>query len=172
MSHEHGSMFADPRFWVGAAFVIFFLIFGRKLWSILTAMLDKRALQIRAELDEAARLRSEAEALLADAKVRREVTLQEAEAMLSHARDEAVRLGQVARADAAVAAARREHLAMERIGAAEKAAVTEVRLAAADVAARAAGQVIAETFGPEPDAHLIDLAIQGLPAALAGRRAA
>lgn len=172
MEHQHESLLADPRFWVGVAFVIFFVIFGRKLWSVLTSALDKRTLQVRAELDEAARLRKEAEALLADAKERREVALREAQAMLAQARDEAVRVGEAARAEAATAATRREQLAMDRIAAAEKAAVSEVRLAAADVAARAAGQVIAESFGHDADSHLIDHAIQGLPIALSGRRAA
>ena len=171
MEH-HKTLLADPRFWVAVAFTLFFVIFGRKIFGTLGALLDRRALAIRAELDEAARLRQEAEALLVDAQRRREAALQEAETMLANARAEAGRVADAARADAAAAATRRERLAMERIAAAEKAAVTDVRLAAAEIAARAAGQVIAEGFGPEADAQLIDRAIQGLPAALSGRRAA
>jgi len=172
MEHQHESLFADPRLWVGVAFTIFFLIFGRKLWAAVTGMLDKRAIQIRNELDEAARLRSEAEALLVDAKAQREAAMRDAESMLSAARHEAIRVGEAARAEAAAAAARRERMALDRISAAEKAAVTDVRLAAADVAARAAGEVIARGFGAEADGHLIDQSIQNLPAALSGRRAA
>jgi F-type H+-transporting ATPase subunit b len=172
MEHQHDNLLADPRFWVGVAFIVFFLIFGRKLWSVLTTILDKRAQQVRAELDEAARLRTEAEALLADAKERRSAAFREAKTMLEQAREEAARVADAARIEAAATASRREQLAIERISAAEKAAVSEVRLAAADVATRAAGQVIAESFSPEADASLIDHAIQGLPSALAGRRAA
>lgn len=172
MEHHHDSLFADPRFWVGVAFVVFFVIFGRKAWGILTAILDKRGLQIRAELDEAARLRREAEALLVDAKAQRETALREAESMLAHARKEAARVGEAARDEAAAAATRRERMAMDRISAAEKAAISDVRLAAADIAARAAGQVIAESFDGAADGHLIDQSIQGLPAALASRHAA
>ena len=172
MEHHHESLFADPRTWVGVAFVIFFVIFGRKIWVAITAMLDKRAIEIRAELDEAARLRREAEAMLKDARAQREAALREAETMLTHARTEAARVAEAARADAAGAATRRERMALDRIAAAEKAAVSDVRLAAADVAARAAEQVIAQGFGSDADAELIDRAIQGLPAALAGRRAA
>ena len=172
MEHHHDSLLADPRTWVGVAFTIFFLIFGRKIWAAVTAILDKRAETIRSELDEASRLRREAEALLADAKVRREAALRDAETMLAHAREEALQVGQTARADAIAAATRRERMAMDRITAAEKAAVTDVRIAAADIAARAAHLVIQQTLDHEADAHLIDRAIQGLPAALAGRRAA
>ena len=172
MEHHHDSLFGDPRTWVGIAFLIFFVIFGRKLWAVLTGILDKRAETIRAELDEASRLRREAEAMLKDARAQREAALKEAETMLAHAREESVRVAEAARVEAAAAATRRERMAMDRIGAAEKAAITDVRMAAADIAARAAEQVIAQGFGAEADSHLIDRAIQGLPAALAGRRAA
>ena len=111
-------------------------------------------------------------AMLADARTRREQALADAERMLENARVEAARVGDAARAEAASSAARRERMALDRIGAAEKAAVTDVRLAAADIAARAAHEVIAQGLTPDADAGLIDRAIQGLPAALAGRRAA
>jgi len=68
--HEE-SFWAEPRNWVALAFVIFFVLFGKKLWSALAAMLDDRAAKVRTELDEAARLRREAEAMLRDAEKRR-----------------------------------------------------------------------------------------------------
>ena len=171
MEH-HESFFGNPRTWIGLAFIIFYLIFGRKLWAAITSMLDKRAVDIQAELNEASRLRAEAEKMLQDATAQREQALQDAQAMLEHARAEAAQVAETARADAAEAALRRERMAMDRIGAAEKAAVTDVRQAAAEIAARAAEQVIAQGFGADADAQLVDRAIQGLPSALAGRRAA
>lgn len=172
MEHHHASLFADPRSWVGIAFIIFFVIFGRKLWGVLTAILDKRAETIRSELDEAARLRREAEAMLADAKAQRVAARRDAEAMIARAHEEAARVAEVARADAFAAATRRERTAMDRIAAAEKAAVTDVQLAAATIAARAAGDVIEHTFDATADAPLIDRAISGLSVALSDRRAA
>ena len=56
--------FAEPRNWVVLAFFLFFIIFGKKLWSALAGMLDARAASVRAEMDEAARLKSEAQAML------------------------------------------------------------------------------------------------------------
>lgn len=170
--HGHDTFFGNPRTWIGVAFIIFFVIFGRMFWRSVTRMLDKRAEAIRAELDGAARLRREAEMLLNDAKRHRAQAMQDAEAMLARAHEEAGRVAGAARQEAAAAATRRERMAMDRIGAAEKAAITEVRLAAADVAARAAERIIATGFGAADDAPLIDRAIQGLPAALSGRRAA
>ena len=164
--HEHGSLFADPRTWVAIAFIIFTAIFARRAIIAVTGLLDARAAGIRRELDEAARLRREAEAMLADATARREAALRDAQTMLAQAHQEAQRVAEAARTDAAAAATRREKLAMDRIGAAEKAAVTDVRLAAADIATRAAADVLRTGLSAEDDAHLIDAGIQGLPTAL------
>jgi F-type H+-transporting ATPase subunit b len=166
------SFLADPRSWVAAAFVIFLVLFGRRLWQALAGMLDKRTESVRAELDEAGRLRREAEAMLADATRQREAAIDEARALLDGARAEAQRLSREAADDARAAARRREKMAVDRIAAAEKAAVDEVRITAADVACVAAARVIREGLTPEGDAALIDHAITGLAAALSPRRAA
>lgn len=170
--HHYDSIWADPRTWVGVAFLLFFVLFGRKIVTTVLGILDKRAQGIRHELEQASRLRHEAEAMLTDANAQREIAQRDAQAMLEQARAEAQRVAETTRADAAASAARREQMALDRIGAAEKAAVTDVRLAAADIAGRAAERVLAEGFSADADADLIDRAIQGLPTALASRRAA
>ena len=170
--HEEPGFFAEPRNWVILAFVVFFVLFGKKLWSALTQMLDDRAAKVRAELDEAARLRQEAEAMLRDAETRRAEALREAQALIAGAKVEAERDAAAAAAEAEASAKRREQMAMDRIAAAEKAAVDEVRLTAAEVATAAARQVIAEGLSADADARLIDHAITQLPSALASRRAA
>ena len=171
MEH-HESFWADPRTWVAVAFTIFFVIFGRTIVETVTGILDKRADDVRRELAAASALRTEAEAMLRDATAQRDAALRDAKAMMEQARGEAARVADAARTDAATAAKRREQTAIDRIAAAEKAAVTDVRLAAADIAARATQHVLTESFDAGADAPLIDRAIQGLPAALAARRAA
>ncbi len=158
--------FSDSRNWVGIAFVLFFLLFGRKLWGALAGLLDARAEAVRKELAEAAALRREAEALLADAKQRREAALADAKALIAGARAEAERLTAAAAAEAEASARRREQMALDRIAAAEKAAVDDVRMTAADIATVAARSVIADGLGAADDQRLIDTAIAGLPAAL------
>jgi F-type H+-transporting ATPase subunit b len=166
------SFFAEPRNWVALAFIVFFALFGRKLWGAIAALLDDRAVKIRAELDEAARLRREAEAMLKDAQARRDAALTDAKRLLDGAKAEAARLAQAAAADAEASARRREQMAMDRIAAAEKAAVDEVRTTAVEVATVAARQVISDGLSAEADGRLIDRAITQLPAALAQRRVA
>lgn len=162
----HESFFADPHHWVYIAFAIFVLLFGRKLWGVLAAILDQRAEAIRNELAEAQRLRHEAAAMLTDATARRTTALAEAKELLEGAHAEAARLAQAAGEEAKSAAARREQQAMDRIAAAEKAAVDEVRIAAAEVAAAAARTVIQAELSAESGASLVDTAIAGLPTAL------
>ena len=95
-----------------------------------------------------------------------EVDGAEAKRMLEYAHEEALRVAATARADAEAAGRRRERLAMDRISAAEQAAVRDVRVTAAEVASAAAERMIAEGLTADADAALIDRAISGLPAAL------
>lgn len=158
--------FSESRNWVGIAFFLFFVLFGRKLWAALAGMLDARAEAVRKELNEAAALRREAETMLAEASRQRDSALADAKALIEGAKVEAARLSQAAAAEAEAAATRRERMALDRIAAAEKAAVDEMRMIAADLATNAARAVIAEDFSAERDGALIDRAIADLPSAL------
>jgi F-type H+-transporting ATPase subunit b len=170
--HSEGSFFSEPRTWVVIAFFLFFILFGKKLWGALAGMLDARAVSVKAELEEASRLRREAESMLRDAEKQRADALADAKALIDGARAEASRVSAAAAAEAEASAKRREQMAIDRIAAAEKAAVDDVRLTAADVATNAARQVLAEGLTASADAQLIDQAITQLPSALASRRAA
>lgn len=156
----------SPEFWVLVSFVLFFVLFGGRLWSAVADVLDNRARLIHTELAEAQRLRNEAETMLAGAQRARTEALNEAEKVLARGRAEATRLAQAAATEAEASAKRRERLALDRIAAAEKAAVTEVRQTAADIATTAAGRVIAEGLGEDVEATILDRAIADLPRAL------
>ncbi len=170
--HHYDSFWENPANWVLISFILFFVLFGRKIWAALAGMLDDRAATVKAELEEAAKLRREAEAMLRDAEKRRAEAVSEATSLIAGAQAEAARVSAAATAEAAASAKRREQMAIDRIAAAEKAAVDEVRLTAAEIATTAARQVIAEGLTAEAGAALIDHAISQLPAALAARRAA
>jgi F-type H+-transporting ATPase subunit b len=162
----------EPRFWYSVAFVLFFVLFGSRIWRPLAAMLDNRAVMVRAELDGAARLRREAEAMLAEARQEREAAMDDARRMIENAKVEAQRIAEAAKREGDLVAARRERMAHDRIAASERAAVTEIRMIAAEIATQAARAVVADSLGAEGDAALIDRAIAGLPAAFATRIAA
>lgn len=159
----------NPRSWVSLAFVIFFVVFGRKIWAALTGLLDNHTKAVQSRLDEATRLRAEAEAMLTVARARQAQAEAEAQALIEGAHRQAAEVTEAARAEAVSAAARRERMATDRIAAAEKAAVAEVRAAAVEIATEAASRIMAS--GVAGDAEIVDRSIAGLPAAL-GRRAA
>jgi F-type H+-transporting ATPase subunit b len=159
-------MLMNPEVYVLVAFLIFFGVFGGKIWSAFAAILDGRANAIRVELEEAGRLRSEAEQMLRDAHAAREEALTEARDILARSRAEAVRVAAEAEAEAEASAKRRERMALDRISAAEKAALTDVRQTAAEVAAEATRAVISASLSVEGDAKLVDHAIASLPKAL------
>ena len=168
---HHASFFAEPASWVAIAFVIFFVLFGRKMWTAITAILDTRAANVRAELDEAARLKREAHRLLIEATAQRQQATADAAQLVEGAQAEAARITATAAEDARVSGVRREKMATERIAAAEKAAIHEVRTAATEIATRAAIAVMSSTLDAQADAALIDGAIARLPAALTRRAA-
>jgi F-type H+-transporting ATPase subunit b len=153
-------------FWVTVAVLAFLLIFGRKLTGPVNGMLDGRAAAIRAALDEAAQLKAEAEALLADAKRRQEQAIADAKQILASAHAEAERMAEELTREAEATARRRKQMAQDRIAAAEKAALQDVSNIAVDVATAAVSQLLRNGFAADKENGMIDHAIAGIPAAL------
>src|SRR5262249_50792139 len=129
----------------------------------LVGALDQRSLRIESELDEARRLREEAERLLADYQRREREAAAEAEAIVAAARAEAERIAAQAARDLEQSVARRQQLAEERIAQAEAKAVDEIRSVAVDVAIGAAREVIVSELDTQRGDALIDSAIAALP---------
>ena len=153
----------DPTTWVALAFVIFVALIAWKAWPGMMKGLDARAAKIKAELDEAERLRDEAQKLLADYQRKQKEALAEAEAMIRQAEEEAKRMRAKAEAELDASIKRREKQALDRIAQAEAAAAAEVRNLAVDVAVAAAAKVLAQGQDPARAAQRIDAAIADLP---------
>lgn len=159
-------MFNDPSFWTAAAFFVFIgLLAYLKTGAKAAAALDARAEKIRSELDEAERLKTEAQDLLADYRKRRREAAKEAEDIIAAAQEEARRMLDQGKARLEESLKRREKLAMDRIARAETAAQAEVRAHAVEIAVSAAQSVLAGISGPAAD-RLIDSAVKALPGKL------
>ena len=139
-------MLNEPEFWVAVAFVIFVgvLIYVGAHRKIFEA-LDQRSARIKAELDEARRLRDEAQTLLAEYQRKQGEAEREAEAIIAEAKAEAERVAAEARGKMEEFVARRTKLAETKIGQAEAQALADVRAAAADAAVAAAEKILRET---------------------------
>jgi len=145
---EHGGgIFSDPAFWVGVAFVLFFVLAGKVMWKRVSDMLDKRTAAIVKALGDAQRLRDEA----LQAKQEADRTLAQATteggAIIQHARDEAQRMQAKAAASLQAAVALREQQALDRIAQSETAATKQVRDTAVDVALSATRALLREQVG-------------------------
>jgi F-type H+-transporting ATPase subunit b len=153
--------------WVALAMIaVIAIMIWKKVPAIIGAALDKKIALIRDQLAEASRLRAEAEALKAEYEAKATAAAAEAEAMLVHAREEADSILVQAKADAATLIERRGRVAEDKIAAAERAAIAEVRAKAASAAAAAAAALIAERHDAGADKPLVDQTISGLGARL------
>ena len=136
-------MSLDASFWATVALVLFFvLIFYLNVPGMMTKGLDNRADKIRNDLDEARKLREEAQSLLAEYQRKRKEAEQEAEAIVTAARREAEALSADAERKIEDYVTRRTALAEQKIAQAEGQAVAEVKAAAVDLAVEATQSLI------------------------------
>jgi F-type H+-transporting ATPase subunit b len=160
-------MLGMAEFWVAVAFVVFVAILVYyKVPALIAKALDDRAEAIRKELDEARRLREEAQNLLADYQKKHRNVGQEAEAIVDQARREAEALAQETRASLKTTLERRTKLAEDKIARAEADAVREVRSVAVDAAVAAAQALIAANLTPDRAEKLVSESIDTLKSKL------
>ena len=149
--------------WVSLAMIlVIVLLLWKKVPAIIGSSLDKKIASIRANLDEAAALRADAEKLKAEYEGKAKAAAREAEEMLAHARSEADAIVAQAKSDATALIERRGKMAEDKIAAAERGAVAEVRAKAANAAAAAAASLISQKHDANADKALVDQTIDGL----------
>ncbi|MFN3971317.1 MAG: F0F1 ATP synthase subunit B [Gemmobacter sp.] len=150
----------NTDFVVLVSFLIFVgILFYAGVPKMVTGLLDKRADQIRADLDEARALREEAKTILASYERKKKDVQEQADRIVSGAREEAMRAAEEAKDELKRSIARRLAAAEDRIRAAEKAAVREVRERAVAVAVAVAGDILARQATAESVGASIDSAI-------------
>jgi F-type H+-transporting ATPase subunit b len=148
---------------VGWAMIVLILIMiWKKVPAAIGGALDKKIATIRVQLDEAKRLRAEAEALKAEYDAKAAAAATEADAIVAQAHVDARDIVAKAQADAALLIERRGRMAEDKIAAAERAAIAEVRAKAAHAAAAAAATLIAERHDVGVDHALVDRTIADL----------
>lgn len=160
-------MLADAAFWAMIGLFIFLgLMVYLKVPGLVTGSLDKRAETIRDELEEARKLREEAQALLAEYQRRAREAESEAEDIIDQARREADGITTEARQRMEDYVANRTRQAEQKIAQAEAQAVQEVRAMSADVAVAAAERILTERVQGATATVLISDAIDDIKARL------
>jgi F-type H+-transporting ATPase subunit b len=153
----------SPEFWVAISFLVFVGILVKMgVPSMITKALDDRADMVRKELDQARRLREEAQDLLADYQRKQRAADDEAKAIIEEARREAEAMKAESARTLKEQLERRTKLAEEKIARAEAQAVSEVRAAAVDVAMSTAERIIADKMTADGGAELMSRSIRDL----------
>ena len=154
---------AWATFWVLLGLLVFLgILVYLKVPRMIFNALDQRAAKIRAELDEARKLREEAEALVAEYCKKRGEATAEAEAIIAQAHVEAKALAEEARSRLEDYVVRRTKTVEQRIAQAETQAVADVRSRAIDVAAEAAAKILAEKAKGRVGEELIERSIEAV----------
>ena len=139
-------MFAEPEFWVAVAFVMLMAVFAYLgIHRTVLTTLDHRSERIKAELDDARRLKEEAAKLLAEYKARGASAEREAQDIVANARAEAERIAAEAKTKMEDFVARRTKTAEGKIALAEAQALADVRAAAANAAVSAASTILSQS---------------------------
>jgi F-type H+-transporting ATPase subunit b len=161
------NILATPEFWVAASFFLFLgLLYYFGVHKKLATVLDSRAERIAKELDEARRLREEADKVLADYRRKQADAVKETEAIVAQAAKEAEILTAETRRSMQEHFERRMKLAEDKIARAEAEALRDVRAAAADAAVAAAEIVIAANMTPPEADKLVKQGIDALKSKL------
>jgi len=154
---------ADPVFWVMIAFIGFVaLLIYYRVPGIVGKALDDRATAIRADLDEARRLRDEAHALLADYQRRSREAEDETKTILEQAKREGEALAAETRKNLQESVERRTKLAEEKIERAEAQALSDVRTAAVESAIAVAEKILKSRVAGATADTLIENGIRDL----------
>jgi F-type H+-transporting ATPase subunit b len=157
-------MFTNPTFWFLVSFILFFILFGRAIWTMVSGGLDDRSRRIETDIQEAIQMREEAQALLNDIKARQMEAGKHAEAILEHARLEAERLRSEAAKELDEYLKHRELLVEQRIEFAEREALKDIRDTAVRMAIEASEKILANVVSHDTDSQIADQAIQELSA--------
>ena len=151
----------NPGGWVAVAIlVVFALLIWKKVPSAIGRALDSKIALIRDQLAEAESLRKEAEALKAEYEAKAASADKDRQALLERARHEADEIVAKAKTDAEQLIDRRTRMAEDKIAAEQRSAVEQLRAAAAEAAANAAANLIAERHDAGNDSRLVDDAIR------------
>jgi F-type H+-transporting ATPase subunit b len=157
----------EAEFWVAVAFAIFVgILIYVGVPKMLVGALDDRAKRVRAELDEARRLKEEAQKLLAVYQGKQRQAETEAAGIIEGAKAEAERIAAESKTKMEEFVARRTKVAEAKIAQAEAQAVADVRAAAADAAVAAAERILTESVKGKVADELIVRGISDVKAKL------
>lgn len=164
---DMSALLHDANTWIAVAFVVFVVLVVRYLVPKIATSLDGRADKIRDQLEQASRLRAEAEELLNTYRAQQETMLKEAESIIAGAKRDAAAMRAQAAEELQASLARRTQQAQDKIARAEADAINDIRKRIVDLAADSARSMLAGETGRTADAGAITRALSAVEKKLA-----
>jgi F-type H+-transporting ATPase subunit b len=158
-------MIHDPAFWVAVAFGIFMFLVIKPAGKIVIKALDDRSEKIKKELDEAVRLKDEAQAILLSYQRKQKEALEEAENIVKNAKREAERMVKDAHDELEASLNKRVEMTMQKINTYENSIVNEIRMQAVDEAVTRAYTLLDGKLTAAANTNLIENSVAGLEGA-------
>ncbi len=152
----------DSHIWFTFSFLIFVAIIVKLGLPALNGMLDARINEIKKDLETSENLRVEAQEMLAQYQRKHRDAVQEAEKILSTAKENAKQIKESAEAELEATMRRRENQLTDRLERMEQNAINEIQSYAADLAMNAATQIIVEKLDKKTNAKLVEQSISNL----------
>lgn len=155
-------MLTSQLFWIAVSFVLFIGLIFKPVGKALSAIFDARASRIQDELDEALRLKEEAQALLASYQRKQKEVVDEAAHIIAHAEEESKRIMDEAEHQLEENVNRRIEVAMQKIASYEATVLHDIRSNAVDIAVGTVRALIAENLGKDLTDELIEVAVEDI----------
>lgn len=152
----------DEKFFVALSFVTFIVLAFKPIKAAILKAIDSRIVKVKTDLEEAARLKDEAQALLNKFEKEHRRSLEEVQGILAHAREEAERVNKEAKEILEFALGKRTELAMQKIAQAEANVLTDLKSNALDITMDAARTLILENLSKEAAEEILSSAISDI----------
>ena len=158
----------SPSLWVAISFGIFVVVFARPVWKFASVALDKRIKEIKDSIDEATKLREEAQDLLASNKRKVVAVEKEVDDIVNKAREEAENIKGKLGIELETSLKNRQKIANDRISQAESEAIESIKQMNVEIAIKATEELLRKRVVNAENVKMIDEAIEELPNKLVG----
>ena len=158
----------SPSLWVAISFGLFIIVFARPVWKFVTIALDKRIKEIKDSIDEATKLREEAQDLLASNKRKVVAVEKEVDDIVNKAREEAENIKSKLGTELETSLKNRQKIANDRISQAESEAIESIKQMNVEIAIKATERLLQKRVDSIENLKMIDEAIEELPNKLVG----
>ena len=158
--------FHMPETWVAIAFLIFILVSARKLWKLITSLLDNKIIEIKKDLSEAHRLSNEAQALLNIQNKKLHKLEEEKNKLLQEAKEEIKQITERNKEKINLDIENFKSLSQKKIQRTEKEAIKSVQKSLTEISLKVSKKVINDSLDRKSLSELQNSSIESLKSEL------